>query len=67
MKKLILVLGLLAFTACENKTETPPEGDPVVTTEIPAEVEAEAKKEVTAENADAVAAELEKEIAEDTE
>lgn len=67
MKKFILVMGLLAFTACESKSDAPAGADPVVTAEIPAEVEAEAKKEVTAENAEAVAAELEKEIAEDTE
>lgn len=75
MKRLTLIAAVVAFCfACENKSgadaaktdEPAAPAEEVVKTEIPADLKAEAQKEVTAENVDAVAAELEKEIEADS-
>ena len=74
MKRLILIAGILALSfACDNKggdaakDDAPgPAAEKIVKTDIPDDLQNEAKREVTAENVDAVAAELEKEIEADT-
>ncbi len=71
MKRIMIAMAIaLAFAACEKKGDQNPdpgEAEVVVTESIPEELEDQAEQEITAENVDEAAAELEKEIEADSE